>query len=124
MSHASIHTRLFNSIAPYYDQLNGLLSLGQHWLWKQQTAKASGAMPGHKALDLCCGSGDIAILLSKLVGQKGQVVGLDFASSMLEDAAKREEKGRLPVPGMAYLSTPIKWIQASQHHYMLGVRRQ
>lgn len=101
--------RLFNSIAPHYDQLNALLSLGQHWFWKQQTAKASGAVPGHKVLDVCCGSGDIAILLSKLVGPRGMVVGLDFASSMLEDAARREERGRLPIPGLP--ATPISWAQ-------------
>lgn len=105
------HDRLFNSIAPHYDELNGILSLGQHWFWKQQTAKSSGAQPGHEVLDVCCGSGDIAILLAKLVGSRGRVVGLDFAAAMLEDAARRSEAQKLPIPGLDQLSTPIEWVQ-------------
>jgi ubiquinone/menaquinone biosynthesis methyltransferase len=103
--------RLFNSIAPHYDELNGILSLGQHWFWKQQTAKSSGVQPGHKVLDVCCGSGDIAILLAKLVGSRGEVIGLDFAAAMLEDAARRSAAQKLQIPGLEHLSTPIQWIQ-------------
>ena len=54
-------------------QLNNNLSFGQHWVWKQMTVKWSGAKPGGKALDVCCGSGDIAFLLSRAVGTKGEV---------------------------------------------------
>ena len=56
-------------------QLNNRLSLGQHWVWKTQTVKWSGAKAGHRALDVCCGSGDLATLLAKMVGRKGQVGG-------------------------------------------------
>jgi hypothetical protein len=56
-----------------YAQLNNRLSFGQHWVWKQSAAKWSGAKPGNRALDVCCGSGDLAFMLSKLVGMNGQV---------------------------------------------------
>jgi ubiquinone/menaquinone biosynthesis C-methylase UbiE len=58
----------------FHSQLNNRLSFGQQWVWKQQTAKYSGAKRGHKVLDVCCGSGDLAFLLSRLVGPRGQVI--------------------------------------------------
>lgn len=80
---------LFNRIAPAYDRLNGWLSLGQHWVWKQMAVSWSQAKIGATCLDLCCGSGDLALLLGKQVGSTGQVVGLDFAEAQLAIAAQR-----------------------------------
>lgn len=70
---AAARQQLFNNIAPVYDELNDRLSFGQHWVWKKMTVKWSGAKPGQKALDVCCGSGDIAMLLAQAVGTTGQV---------------------------------------------------
>ena len=50
-----------------------MLSLGQHRIWKEMAVKWSGAAAGDKALDVCCGSGDIAFRLAATVGQTGQV---------------------------------------------------
>jgi len=80
---------LFNRIAPVYDQLNRSLSLGQHKIWKLMTVKWSGAKPGDRCLDVCCGSGDIALLLAERVGQTGAVTGLDFAVEQLAIARQR-----------------------------------
>ncbi|KAG1677019.1 hypothetical protein FOA52_001188 [Chlamydomonas sp. UWO 241] len=106
---ADSRQRLFNRIAPVYDELNNRLSFGQHWVWKQSTVKWSGARPGHRVLDVCCGSGDIAFLLAKLVGVRGQVVGLDFAAEMLADASGRQGRGH--VPGLEAYRTPMEWVQ-------------
>lgn len=54
----------------------------------------SGARPGDRALDLCCGSGDVARLLAARVGPAGGVVGLDFAREMLLDAEERSSRSR------------------------------
>ncbi|HIK13985.1 MAG TPA: bifunctional demethylmenaquinone methyltransferase/2-methoxy-6-polyprenyl-1,4-benzoquinol methylase UbiE [Leptolyngbyaceae cyanobacterium M33_DOE_097] len=80
---------LFNRIAPVYDQLNRSLSLGQHKIWKLMTVKWSGAKPGDRCLDVCCGSGDIALLLAERVGQMGAVTGVDFAVEQLAIAGQR-----------------------------------
>ena len=64
--------QLFGRIAPVYDQLNDTLSLGQHRVWKRMAVKWSGAAQGQKALDVCCGSGDLAFLLAEAVGPTGQ----------------------------------------------------
>jgi demethylphylloquinol methyltransferase len=95
---------LFDRIAPVYDRLNNDLSLGIHWVWKQMTVSWSGAKIGDCCLDLCCGSGDIAQLLAKRVGQNGQIYGADFAPAQLENAAKRV--------GKIYLPCAINWVEA------------
>ncbi|CAN8313053.1 unnamed protein product [Cochlearia groenlandica] len=81
---------LFNRIAPVYDNLNDLLSLGQHRIWKNMAVSWSGAKKGDYVLDLCCGSGDLAFLLSEKVGSTGKVMGLDFSSEQLAVAASRQ----------------------------------
>lgn len=94
---------LFDRIAPIYDRLNDWLSLGQHRIWKLMTVKWSNPHPGDVALDLCCGSGDLAIILAKKVGTTGQVIGLDFACSQLAIASERQQR---LIPNL-----PISWIE-------------
>jgi demethylphylloquinol methyltransferase len=80
---------IFNRIAPVYDRLNNDLSLGIHWVWKQMAVSWSGAKTGANCLDICCGSGDLTQLLAKQVGITGTVIGADFASTQLANAADK-----------------------------------
>jgi len=80
---------IFNRIAPAYDELNDWLSLGQHRVWKKLAVKWSGAQSGDRCLDVCCGSGDLTLLLAQQVAPKGQVVGVDFAPAQLAIAQHR-----------------------------------
>ncbi|XP_052185978.1 2-phytyl-1,4-beta-naphthoquinone methyltransferase, chloroplastic isoform X3 [Diospyros lotus] len=81
---------LFSRIAPVYDNLNDLLSLGHHRIWKRMAVSWSGAKEGDNVLDLCCGSGDLAFLLSEKVGPNGRVIGLDFSKEQLSLASSRQ----------------------------------
>lgn len=83
---------LFDRIAPVYDQLNSTLSLGQHKVWKLMAVKWSGAKPGDACLDVCCGSGDLALLLAQRVGAAGKVTGVDFSTEQLAIARQRNPK--------------------------------
>lgn len=87
---------LFNRIAPVYDNLNDLLSLGQHRVWKRMAVSWSGAKKGDRVLDLCCGSGDLAFLLSGKVGTDGQVIGLDFSREQLLIALSKQQLSSTP----------------------------
>ena len=80
---------LFETIAPRYDQLNDSLSLGLHRLWKRQALAWVDPQPGQRCLDLCCGTGDLALLLAARVRPGGHVVGLDAAAAPLVRAAER-----------------------------------
>ncbi|CAN1310863.1 2-phytyl-1,4-beta-naphthoquinone methyltransferase, chloroplastic [Linum perenne] len=68
---------LFNRIAPVYDNLNDLLSFGQHRVWKRMAVSWTAAKTGDSVLDICCGSGDLAFLLSEKVGSSGKVRLMD-----------------------------------------------
>ncbi|MEM6254032.1 MAG: bifunctional demethylmenaquinone methyltransferase/2-methoxy-6-polyprenyl-1,4-benzoquinol methylase UbiE [Cyanobacteria bacterium P01_D01_bin.156] len=95
---------LFDRIAPVYDDLNQSLSFGLHTIWKQMTVDWSGAQSGLNVLDVCCGSGDLALLLARRVGSEGKVTGADFAIGQLAIAAQRAaDKG---------VSHSTQWIEA------------
>ena len=96
---------LFNTIAPVYDTLNDVLSVGLHRAWKAAAVQWAALPRGGAALDVCCGSGDLALRLSEAVGPSGSVVGLDFAEAQLERAAQRESERR----GGGAAS--IRWLQ-------------
>ncbi len=80
---------LFNQIAPNYDKMNSLISLGNHQHWREVAMDRLDVQPGDFAIDLCCGTGDWTIALAKAVGPSGQVVGLDFSDEMLKIAEKK-----------------------------------
>lgn len=77
---------LFAAIARRYDRLNDLQSFGLHRCWKRRMVRLSAAGPGTRALDVCCGTGDIAFLLATT---GAAVVGLDFSEAMLAVARER-----------------------------------
>ena len=80
---------LFDSIAPRYDQLNDLLSLGLHRLWKRRAIAWLRPRPGQRLLDLCCGTGDLALVLAEKVRPGGHVLGMDAAAEPLRLALER-----------------------------------
>ncbi|MBE7380543.1 MAG: bifunctional demethylmenaquinone methyltransferase/2-methoxy-6-polyprenyl-1,4-benzoquinol methylase UbiE [Leptolyngbya sp. SIO1E4] len=94
---------LFDRIAPVYDDFNQQLSLGLHRIWKQMAVQWSGATSGQTCLDVCCGSGDLALLLAKHVGQTGQVYGLDFSAAQLEIARQRA--------ALQWRTAPVHWVE-------------
>lgn len=81
--------RLFNDAAPTYDRLNDLLSLGLHRQWKRQLLLTLAPHRGEVWLDLCCGTGDLALALARRVRPGGQVVGVDAAEAPLDVARRR-----------------------------------
>jgi demethylmenaquinone methyltransferase/2-methoxy-6-polyprenyl-1,4-benzoquinol methylase len=74
---------VFASVAPKYDLMNDLMSFGIHRLWKRDFVGTSGVRRGHQVLDLAGGTGDIALLMAKEVGDEGGVVLSDINGAML-----------------------------------------
>ena len=95
---------LFNRIAPVYDDFNNQLSFGLHRIWKRMAVNWSGLKPGDRALDLCCGSGDLTYFLAQQVGPTGTTIGVDFSAELLEIAASRS--------GTTYVPKTIQWVEA------------
>lgn len=82
---------LFARIARRYDFLNDLQSFGMHRGWKRRVVNLAKVSAVSRALDLCCGTGDISFALA----QRGaETTGLDFSAQMLEVAAERHLKSQ------------------------------
>ncbi len=81
---------LFAAVAPRYDLINDLQSFGLHRWWKRRLVRESGAGPGVRALDVCCGTGDVAFALARA---GAETIGIDFSDAMLEVARRRTLKG-------------------------------
>jgi demethylmenaquinone methyltransferase/2-methoxy-6-polyprenyl-1,4-benzoquinol methylase len=76
--------RMFDRIAGHYDAMNSLMTAGLHHRWRQRTAARAELGGGDSALDVCCGTGDLALELARRVGPTGTVVGCDFSEPMLD----------------------------------------
>lgn len=76
---------MFASVAPRYDFLNHFLSLGRDIAWRRAAANSLRTIlgdPGSVAVDLCCGTGDLAVTLARI--SKGRIIGTDFCHPMLQ----------------------------------------
>jgi len=80
---------MFDRIAGRYDAMNSVMSAGLHHRWRARTVDVADLAPGAAALDVCCGTGDLALELRRRVGPGGRVVGLDFSAPMLELAERK-----------------------------------
>jgi demethylmenaquinone methyltransferase / 2-methoxy-6-polyprenyl-1,4-benzoquinol methylase len=80
---------VFDSVAPKYDLMNDLMSLGLHRAWKAYTVMVANLHEGDKALDIAGGTGDLALAFSKKVGKTGQVVHTDINEAMLRTGRDR-----------------------------------
>jgi demethylmenaquinone methyltransferase/2-methoxy-6-polyprenyl-1,4-benzoquinol methylase len=86
--------RMFDRVAGRYDALNSLMTAGLHHRWRERAARETRLEPGDTALDVCCGTGDMALELARLVTPEGRVVGCDFSEPMLDLARdKAAERG-------------------------------
>jgi len=80
---------MFDRIAGVYDLMNTAMTAGLHHGWRSRAADRAGLAEGDSALDLCCGTGDLALELRERVGPSGRVVGADFSERMLELANEK-----------------------------------
>jgi len=96
---------MFDRIAGVYDVMNSAMTAGMHHRWRARAADRAELAPGDAALDVCCGTGDLAFELARRVGPDGRVVGSDFSERMIDLAREK------PVPEAA--AKPIfEWADA------------
>jgi demethylmenaquinone methyltransferase/2-methoxy-6-polyprenyl-1,4-benzoquinol methylase len=82
---AAVQT-MFDRIAPRYDLLNRLMSLGLDQRWRRRALDEIEVHAGDTVVDLACGTGDLTELA---VARGARVVGVDFAREMLRGATRR-----------------------------------
>lgn len=75
---------MFDRISGVYDRMNRVMTAGLDQTWRERAADRVRLEPGQKALDLCCGTGDLSFALAERVGTGGRVKGVDFSRPMLK----------------------------------------
>lgn len=84
------HVRgVFDSVAPQYDLMNDLMSMGLHRAWKAFTVLVANIREGYQVLDIAGGTGDLALAFSKKVGASGRVLHTDINEAMLRTGRNR-----------------------------------
>ena len=83
---------MFGEIAPQYDRMNHLLSMNVDRLWRRSTVKRMAPQPGNRILDVCTGTGDLAIAFHRHLKGDCEVIGTDFCEEMLQVARTKPLK--------------------------------
>jgi demethylmenaquinone methyltransferase/2-methoxy-6-polyprenyl-1,4-benzoquinol methylase len=84
--------RMFGNIAPSYDLLNHLLSLNIDRFWRWRTTRLVPPVAGAPILDLCTGTGDLALAYDRAAAKQAPVIGADFCHEMLVLAGRKTQR--------------------------------
>src|SRR5437667_12258882 len=109
---------MFNHIAPSYDFLNHLLSLNVDHYWRWRTTQLVPPRGSAPILDLCTGTGDLALAYDRAAGGKVPIVGADFCHEMLVRAG--EKTGRRQAGGrIRYLEADAQCLPFPDHSFQI-----
>ncbi|MBI4323588.1 MAG: ubiquinone/menaquinone biosynthesis methyltransferase [Candidatus Omnitrophica bacterium] len=106
--------RLFTTIAPRYDWFNRLGSLGLDQRWRRRAVGESGLSGGMQVLDVCTGTGDLAVLCARRLRGRGAVVGVDFNETMLRGATHKQRPGE---PAIGWLRGDAQALPFGQERF-------
>jgi len=104
---------VFDSVAPRYDLMNDLMSMGLHRAWKAYTVLVANVRPGHRVLDIAGGTGDLALAFAKKVGPAGTVVHTDINEAMLRTGRDRLLDAGVALPTLVCDAEKLPFADAS-----------
>ena len=100
--------RMFGQIAPSYDRMNHLLSLNVDRYWRWWTVRKLAPVAGEPILDVCTGTGDLALALQRATGGKSEIVAADFCPEMLEIGRRKQQR--------AGIGPELTFVEADAQH--------
>jgi len=103
---------MFGEIAGRYDFLNHLLSLNIDRYWRWRTVRSVPPTDGASILDLCTGTGDLALAYHRATGGRARIVGADFCREMLVIARQKGAKAKV--------GDAVTFIEADAQHLPLA----
>jgi demethylmenaquinone methyltransferase/2-methoxy-6-polyprenyl-1,4-benzoquinol methylase len=109
---------MFGHIAPSYDFLNHLLSLNIDRWWRWQTTRLVPPQPDAPILDLCTGTGDLALAYDRAAAGRAPIVGADFCHEMLVRADRKAAK-RGVADHVRFLEADAQFLPFPDHHFQI-----
>ena len=109
--------QMFGEIAPRYDALNHLLSLGIDRYWRWRTVRLAPPEGSAPILDLCTGTGDLALAYHKAAAGRAEIVGADFTHEMLVIA--RQKGARLGSSAPRFLEADAQRLPFADNQFQL-----
>lgn len=102
---------MFGQIAPKYDRMNHLLSMNvdRYWRWKT-VRKVPPKSNGQPILDLCTGTGDLALAYSKKADPETTIIGADFCHEMLEIAKQKQSTAKISTERMDFVEADAQYL--------------
>jgi len=113
---AKLVGQVFDSVANRYDVMNDAMSFGIHRLWKRVALEHTGLRRGMHALDLASGTGDLALKMAGLVGEKGLVVLSDINQSMLSEGRNKLDNAGV-VGNVDYCLANAQYLPFPSRHF-------
>ncbi len=80
---------VFSIVAPHVDQLSTAFSFGLCHAWRKRLVSLADVRKNDRVLDVCTGTGEVAMLLMKEIGKEGSITGVDFCEDMLKIAKEK-----------------------------------
>lgn len=108
---------MFAEIAPRYDFLNHLLSLGTDVYWRRRTVRKVRPEGDAPILDVCTGTGDLALAYHRAAGAGTQVVGADFCHPMLVIGRDKTVRGN--VPGVTFVEADARRLPFADSQFQI-----
>ena len=112
--------RLFTDLAPRYDWFNRLASFGLDQRWRREAMRRGGVGPGQRVLDVCAGTGDLAILCAQRLRGEGAVIGIDFTAAMLAHAARKQQARGLQITWLRGDALSLPFADGSFDRVVIG----
>jgi demethylmenaquinone methyltransferase/2-methoxy-6-polyprenyl-1,4-benzoquinol methylase len=111
--------RMFGNIAPSYDLLNHLLSLNIDRYWRWRTTRLVPPVAGAPILDLCTGTGDLALAYDRAAAGRSPIIGADFCHEMLVRAERKTQR-RKAVARIRYLEADAQHLPFPDNHFQIS----
>ncbi len=109
---------MFGEIAPRYDFLNHLLSLGIDKYWRWRTVRAVPPVGDAPVLDLCTGTGDLALAYYRAADGRTPIVGADFCRPMLAVAEEKRHKAGIDT-GLSFVEADAQSLPFADDHFQI-----
>jgi demethylmenaquinone methyltransferase/2-methoxy-6-polyprenyl-1,4-benzoquinol methylase len=113
---------MFDAIAPTYEQVNAVTSLGRDAIWRRRAVAAAGVAEGDTVLDICCGTGDMLRAFAEHEARPRLVIGVDFAARMLAQARWQGNGAPIQLLRADALRLPLRDESADVISCVFGVR--